>query len=99
MMIRKHREGMDVRGVLERRGAKSPHGEYMKMKIEGVPVKLDRNRHAMHHKVIIIDGSRVITGSYNLSRNAARNNDENILVIDNPRIAAAYLSEFNRLYR
>ncbi len=99
MMIRKHREGVAVMGVFERRGAKTPHGEYMKMKIEGVPVRLDRNRHAMHHKVIIIDRRRVITGSYNFSRNAARNNDENILVIDNHRIAAAYLSEFDRLYR
>lgn len=99
MMIRRHREGVDVRGVFERRGAKAPYGEYIKMKIEGVPVRLDRNRHAMHHKVIVIDGRRVITGSYNFSRNAARNNDENLLVIDNRRIAAAYLAEFNRLYR
>ena len=99
MMIRKHREGVDVRGVFERRGAKSPHGEYIKMKIEGIPVMLDRNRHAMHHKVIVIDEVRVITGSYNFSRNAARNNDENVLVIDDPGIAAAYLAEFRRLYR
>jgi phosphatidylserine/phosphatidylglycerophosphate/cardiolipin synthase-like enzyme len=99
MMIRRHREGVDVRGVFERRGAKAPHGEFMKMKIEGVPVKLDRNRHAMHHKVIVIDGRRVITGSFNFSRNAARKNDENILVIDNQGIAAAYQAEFNRLYR
>ncbi len=99
MLIRKHRDGVDVRGVFERRGGKGAHSAYMKMLLEGVPVKLDRNRHNMHHKVIIIDERRVITGSYNFSRNASRNNDENILIIDNGGIAAGYLAEFRRVYR
>ena len=99
MMIRKHRQGIEVRGIFEKKGSRSQHSEYLKMKAEGLPVKLDRNRHAMHHKVIIIDGERVITGSYNFSRNASKHNDENIIIIDNRAIADAYLKEFNRLYR
>ncbi|OHD65028.1 MAG: hypothetical protein A2176_04575 [Spirochaetes bacterium RBG_13_51_14] len=99
MMIKKFKQGVQVYGIFERRGANGGHSEYVKMKLEGLPVKLDRNRNAMHHKVIIIDGVRVITGSYNFSRNAKNVNDENILIIDNREIAAEYLEEFKRLYR
>ena len=69
------------------------------MKIEGVPVVTDNNIHVMHHKVIIIDGYRVITGSYNLSANANTKNDENIMIIDSREIAALYMKEFVRLYK
>ena len=68
------------------------------MKLEGLAVKLDHYRNLMHHKVIVIDNSRVIMGSYNFSRNANRSNDENVLIIDNKDIAAEYLSEFKRLW-
>jgi phosphatidylserine/phosphatidylglycerophosphate/cardiolipin synthase-like enzyme len=99
MMIAMFRRGVQVNGIFERRGSRDAHSEYYKMKLEGLHVKLDRNRNLMHHKVIVIDGYRVITGSYNFSRNARVSNDENVLIVDNGEIAAAYLAEFNRLFR
>ncbi len=98
-MIEKSRQGVSVSGVFEKRGAKSREGEYTKMRLEGLPVRLDANGGAMHHKVIIIDEERVITGSYNFSKNASRRNDENVLMIDSKDIAAQYLKEFDRIYR
>jgi len=98
-MIERHRAGVAVRGVMEKRGSRSKESEFVKLKTEGIPVKIDRNRHAMHHKVIVIDGRLVITGSYNFSRNADRKNDENVLMIASPVVASAYLREFERLYR
>jgi len=98
-MIEKFKKGLTVEGVFERRGANSEYSEYTKMMIEGLPVFKDRNRHIMHHKVIIIDDYRVITGSFNFSKNADRNNDENILIIDSEEIAAEYTEEFRRIFR
>ena len=40
----------------------------------------------------------VITGSYNFSRNAEENNDENVLIIHDTAIAAAYLAEWERVW-
>lgn len=97
-MIQKFREGVSVRGIFERRGAMSTESEYANMKHEGIQVRLDRNRHTMHHKVIVIDEELVMTGSYNFTRNASRNNDENIIIINNREIAARYLAEFRKLY-
>ncbi len=99
MMIGMHKKGVRVLGLFERKGSRDSHSEYTKMKLEGLPVKVDRSKSLMHHKVIIIDEFRVITGSYNFSRNAQRFNDENILIIDNRAIAAEYLTEFERLYK
>jgi len=52
----------------------------------------------MHHKVIVIDERIVITGSYNFTSRAERTNDENLLIIDDPSLTAAYLAEFERVF-
>lgn len=41
----------------------------------------------------------MITGSHNWSEAANRNNDELLLVIQNPIVAAHFEREFERLYR
>ena len=97
-MINKHKSGVEVKGIFEKRDSSSEHSQYTKMLVEELGVKLDRNPNIMHHKVIIIDGERLITGSYNFTRNAARRNDENVLMIDNKNICELYLKEFYRLY-
>ena len=64
----------------------------------GMNVMTDKNKWAMHHKVIIIDAKTVVTGSFNFSINAAETNDENILILRGNRdIARAYLDESERL--
>jgi phosphatidylserine/phosphatidylglycerophosphate/cardiolipin synthase-like enzyme len=52
----------------------------------------------MHHKVILIDGNTVITGSYNFSRSAEDFNDENVIIVHNAELTADYLVEFNRIF-
>lgn len=56
-----------------------------------------RDEPTMHHKFCVIDGSTVITGSYNWSHKA-RTNDENITVVtDSAKFAGDYLDTFNSL--
>ena len=71
--------------------------EFDNLKGAGIDVRLDGNPRNMHHKVIIIDGSIVVTGSYNFSRSAEERNDENILVIHSPEVAEAFLEEFDKI--
>lgn len=52
----------------------------------------------MHHKFALIDRQIVITGSHNWSAAANYNNDENVLIIDNPTVATHFQQEFARLY-
>ena len=98
-MRKQFKSGVDVRGVFEEKQI-SQHSEYELMKAEGLGVVLDSSKSLMHHKVIVIDAETVITGSYNFSKNAEERNNENLLIIkDNPEIAATYLAEFDRIVR
>ena len=47
---------------------------------------------------MIIDRKTVITGSYNFSQNAEKENDENIVIIHNPKVAQGYSREFKILW-
>ena len=51
----------------------------------------------MHHKFAVIDNSIVITGSHNWSEAANNTNDENLLIIKSPIIAAHFDREMERL--
>ncbi len=52
----------------------------------------------MHNKVMVINNKTVVTGSYNFSENAERN-DENMVIIESPVIAAAYTRYFDALFK
>lgn len=71
---------------------------FKEMKAAGIACKYDNEDAKLHHKVIVVDGQEVMTGSFNISNNAARSNDENMLIIANPEVAAKYDKEFERLW-
>ncbi|QPN68024.1 phospholipase [Synechococcus sp. CBW1006] len=52
----------------------------------------------LHHKIAVIDGKRVISGSFNWSPSAAHQNDETLLVIDSPVLARHFTQEIDRLW-
>ena len=47
----------------------------------------------------MIDGKTVITGSFNWSPSAAHQNDEVLLVIHSPQLAAHFTREMDRLWK
>ena len=53
----------------------------------------------LHHKFAVIDNRTVITGSFNWSPSAAHQNDEALLVIESPLLAAHFTREMDRLWR
>ncbi|HET9223040.1 MAG TPA: phospholipase D-like domain-containing protein, partial [Roseiflexaceae bacterium] len=97
-MIAQKNAGLVVQGVFEKQNAGGSGAEYAQLKSGGVDVLEDGNCYILHHKVIIIDERMVITGSYNFTSSAERDNDENLVIIDDPAIARGYLDEFNRTY-
>ena len=52
----------------------------------------------LHHKFAVIDNKIVITGSFNWSPSAAHTNDETLLVIHSPKLAAHFAREMDRLW-
>ncbi len=92
-------DGLSVAGVMDDGQINSNLGsEYDPFMQAGVDVRRDGNSGLMHHKVIIIDRSIVITGSYNFSNSAETSNDENLVIIHSADAAAEFMSEFQRVY-
>jgi len=53
----------------------------------------------LHHKFGIIDGKIIITGSHNWTEGANTQNDETLIVLENPTVASHFQREFERLYQ
>lgn len=89
--------GVEVLGLFDADQMQNQGSDIARLEELGVDITLDGNPRKMHHKVIVIDESIVITGSHNFSRNAEEKNDENVLIIYSPELAEEYLIEFLRL--
>lgn len=90
--------GVDTAGVFEKVGSETEFAELRTLHCAGVPVRQDGNPSFLHHKLIVVDDRIVITGSMNYSTNAEESNDENVIIIENPEIAALYIQEFDRVW-
>lgn len=91
-VVQRLQQNVLVEGVFETTG--SLRGVMPSLACAGANVRQDGNPNILHHKVIIIDERIVITGSFNFSNNAIDNNSENLVIIHNQGLAAAYLQEF-----
>ena len=66
--------------------------------INSVGIPLLTSGDLLHHKYALIDKETLITGSHNWTEAANTKNDETVLVIENPKVAAHFVREFERLY-
>jgi phosphatidylserine/phosphatidylglycerophosphate/cardiolipin synthase-like enzyme len=91
--------GLTIQGVFETRQISAGADQAWNILTQaGVDVRQDGNPRTMHHKVFIIDGATVVMGSYNFTKAAEESNDENILIIHNADIAAAYFANWQRVW-
>jgi phosphatidylserine/phosphatidylglycerophosphate/cardiolipin synthase-like enzyme len=62
----------------------------------GINTKIDYEPNIAHNKVMIIDNQTVITGSFNFTHAAQNDNTENLLIINDPTLAAKYLANWQQ---
>lgn len=90
-------DNVSVRGIMEKHLAAQESSRDEFLALRGAEIFIDENDALFHHKVMIIDARTVITGSYNFSVAAENENDENVLIIESPTIAAQYLAAMDSL--
>lgn len=96
---RPYSEALDMMGVaLSNKCKYELDNQPWKNPITTVGVPILPKGDLLHHKFAVIDNQTVITGSHNWSEAANIGNDETLLVLENPTVAAHYLREFSRLY-
>jgi phosphatidylserine/phosphatidylglycerophosphate/cardiolipin synthase-like enzyme len=100
-LVAARRRGVEVTVLLDGDSANGPASVLASLTRGGVRVLLDDPPGIAHNKVMVIDvmvadRARVITGSFNFSRAAEERNAENLLVLRDPAIAAAYAANWDR---
>ena len=66
------------------------------LRARGIPVQIVGRESKNHNKFVVIDGSKVITGSYNWTLRAEEN-WENILILNCPKLAKMYEREWETI--
>ncbi len=95
-LIAASRRGVKVRAILDGSNFSGSKSVVDDLRNAGVEVTRDRVSGIAHNKVIIIDERKVITGSFNFTEAADKRNAENVLLIQDKRIASEYLANWMR---
>jgi cardiolipin hydrolase len=93
-----HRRKVDIKILTDNDKAFDLGSDITRFFKEGLIVKIDNTTNHMHHKFMIADGRTLITGSYNWTNSAARYNQENVIVTNEPSLIKSFQHEFDRLW-
>ncbi|OWP61489.1 hypothetical protein CDA63_19175 [Hymenobacter amundsenii] len=97
-LVAAHRRGVQVRLLTDNDKLTDRGSDVRAIEEAGIPVRIDRTDHHMHHKFALADNRLVLTGSYNWTRSAAEYNLENLLISPDPALVSRYVGEFARLW-
>jgi phosphatidylserine/phosphatidylglycerophosphate/cardiolipin synthase-like enzyme len=94
-LVDAHRRGVKVQVILDHSQRTEKYSEADFLKNSGIPTLIDAQHAIAHNKIMILDDSIVLTGSFNFTRAAEEHNAENLLVINDPVLAKAYLENWH----
>ena len=98
-VLKLHKRGVQVRVVTDNEKAFDEGSDVRRMAQSGISVRVDDSPYHMHHKFAIFDAATVLTGSYNWTVGAARNNQENLVISNDRRLLTSFTGEFERLWK
>ena len=96
-LIRAHQRGVQVRIVYDDEHTEDDPQTEQLLGV-GIPGTPDERSAFMHSKFVVIDGQIVWTGSWNLTENGTYRNNNNVIVIRSPELAANYTAEFEEMF-
>lgn len=90
------KRGVKIEAILDKSQRSARYTGATFLKNEGIPVHIDDKHAIAHNKVMIIDGSIVVTGSFNFTKAAEEKNAENLLIIRSKEMANIYTNNWER---
>ncbi len=102
-LIAARQRGVDVRWVTDdehglEADEEPDRGQFAMLLSAGIEVRADTRSALMHNKFIIFDYQTVWTGSTNLTNNAIFKQENNVLVVHSPVVAAMFEKEFQEMW-
>ncbi len=98
-IIAAHDRNVTIRVVSDNDKSNELGSDIAELKHCGIEVRMDESDFHMHHKFAIFDRQRVLTGSYNWTRSAAKYNEENFIVSSDANLVNAYQRAFDKLWK
>lgn len=100
-IIDAHKRGVKVQVVTDDISISFSNSTFKDLIQSGIIVKTDSlggSSGIVHHKFAVLDDSIVWVGSWNYTDNSTFKNNENVIVIESPEIAAVYSRNFKKMY-
>jgi phosphatidylserine/phosphatidylglycerophosphate/cardiolipin synthase-like enzyme len=100
-LLKAKQRGIKVRLIVDSKQAKAKLSQVTYLIHQGVPVKAigGKERGVMNHRFTILDGKKVMAGSFNWTEGSEKWNYENIVILTEGEVVVAYQKEFDRLWR
>ena len=95
-LVEAYERGVDVRILFDKSQLKEKYSQIHFLSQKGIPLFIDPAIGIAHNKTMVIDDSKVLTGSFNWTRAAESRNAENILLIDDPSLAQIYKKNWEK---
>jgi len=95
-LVDAHQRGVDIAVILDKSQRTEDDARIQPLVDAGIPVLIDAAHAIAHNKVMVIDGTTVITGSFNFTQAAEERNAENLLVIRDAALAAQYTANWRQ---
>ena len=100
-LVKAKQRGVKVRVIADSKQANMKTSKITYLIQQGILVKVlgGKEKEVMNHRFAILDGKRVLTGSFDWSEASLKWNYENILILHESEGVATYQKEFDRLWR
>ena len=83
-IIAAYKRGADIRIITDRTQSKGKKSLVGTIKKAGIPVLTNKKHKIEHNKFAVFDDVHIVSGSYNWTTNASKNNSENCLFFNQP---------------
>ncbi|HBB17421.1 MAG TPA: phospholipase D family protein [Syntrophus sp. (in: bacteria)] len=93
-LLKAHRRGIRVEVILDKSQKSQRYSSFTFLTNTSIPTYIDAEHAIAHNKIILIDRSVVITGSFNFTKAAEEKNAENLLIIRSKELTKQYLDNW-----
>jgi phosphatidylserine/phosphatidylglycerophosphate/cardiolipin synthase-like enzyme len=97
-IVEMHGRGVTVRILTDNDKQYDGGSDVDRLRRAGIAVKVDETEHHMHHKFAVLDGARLLNGSYNWTRSAGAYNEENLIVTSDAALARVFARHFQKMW-
>ena len=94
-LVEAHQRGVQIAVILDKSNKTDRYSAADFVRNAGIATYIDAEHAIAHNKIMLIDGRTILTGSFNFTKQAEKNNAENLLVIkDRPDLFNKYYANF-----